>query len=150
MKILSTVKLVGAAILAVAIFYVGGMASMQALHYFGNFEWAITTASFWLGGLVMVVVVVECVKRTIMAIAAMVEEEGPPPAPAAAADAENDVGERVAERVLDGREELFAQGRPQQGSNHHANREGIWDSDCHRCNAPLAEHGFGGPSWLRR
>src|SRR5258708_39680804 len=88
-KILSTVKLLGATILAVAIFYVGGMASMQALHYFGNFEWAITTASFWLGGLVMVVVVVECVKRTIMAIAAMVEEEGPPPAPAAAADAED-------------------------------------------------------------
>src|SRR5438045_9764227 len=78
-KILSTVKLLGATILAVAIFYVGGMATMQALHYYGNFEWAITTASFWLGGLVMVAVVAECVKRIIVASASVVEDEAPAP-----------------------------------------------------------------------
>jgi hypothetical protein len=87
-KILSTVKLLGATIIAVAIFYVGGMASMQALHYYGNFEWAITTASFWLGGLVMVVIVAECVKRIIVAVASVVEEEAAAPAVPPAADEE--------------------------------------------------------------
>jgi hypothetical protein len=82
-KIISIVKLIAAAALAVAIFYVGGMASMQALHYFGAFDWAITTAAFWLGGLVMVVIVAECVKRIIVAVASVIEDEAEPPHEAA-------------------------------------------------------------------
>ncbi|MBI3496569.1 MAG: hypothetical protein HY058_04625 [Proteobacteria bacterium] len=91
MKILSAFKLIAVTILAVAIFYVGGMAGMQALHYYGNFEWAVTTAAFWLGGLLMVLVVVESVKRTIVAIASLVEDEVPP-APQAASESDADAG----------------------------------------------------------
>ena len=97
MKILSTLKLLAATVLAVAIFYVGGTASMQALRYYGNFDWAIITAAFWLGGLLMVVIVAECVKRIIVAVASVIEdEEAPMSAPAEHEDEEDSRPTRAA------------------------------------------------------
>jgi hypothetical protein len=98
MGIVGIVKAIGAAVMAVSIFYVGGMASLEALSYLGQFDWAIKTAAFWTGGVVLALVLAEMTRRIISDIAAFLEEEAgepklkfevdeihddPPPKPAA-------------------------------------------------------------------
>jgi hypothetical protein len=79
MGFLGILKAIGAAAMAVAIFYVGGMASIEALGYLGTFDWAIKTAAFWTGGVVLAFVLAEMTRRIIMDIAAFLEEEAEPP-----------------------------------------------------------------------
>ena len=75
MNIVGILKALGAATMAVAIFYVGGMASLEALSYLGKFDWAIKTATFWTGGVVLALVLAEMTRRIISDIAAFLEEE---------------------------------------------------------------------------
>lgn len=80
MGILGIVKALGAAIMAVGIFYVGGMASLEALHYIpAQFDWPIKTATFWSGGVLLTLVLVEAARRVIMAVATFLEDEPPEP-----------------------------------------------------------------------
>lgn len=98
MGFLGLLKAIGAAAMAVGIFYVGGMASLEALGHFGQFDWAIKTATFWTGGVLLAFVLAEATRRIIVNIGAFLEEEaapstlkfevddehdGPPPRPAA-------------------------------------------------------------------
>lgn len=98
MGFVGILKAIGAAVMAVAIFYVGGMASLEALGYLGQFDWAIKTAAFWTGGVVLALVLAEMTRRIISDIAAFLDEEAgaakpkvevdeakdePPPRPAA-------------------------------------------------------------------
>lgn len=62
-------------VMAVAIFYVGGMASIEALGHFGAFEWPVKTAVFWGGGLLLALVLTEATRRIIVTIASFLEEE---------------------------------------------------------------------------
>ncbi|MSP48893.1 MAG: hypothetical protein EXQ95_06155 [Alphaproteobacteria bacterium] len=68
-------KALGAAVMAVSIFYVGGMASLEALSYLGQFDWPIKTAAFWTGGVVLALVLAEMTRRVISDIAAFLEDE---------------------------------------------------------------------------
>lgn len=68
-------KAIGTAIMVVAIFYVGGMASLEALGYLGQFDWPIKTVTFWTGGAVLALVLAEMTRRIIADIAAFIEEE---------------------------------------------------------------------------
>ena len=79
MNIVGILKALGAATMAVAIFYVGGMASLEALSYLGKFDWAIKTATFWTGGVVLALVLAEMTRRIISDIAAFLEEEADVP-----------------------------------------------------------------------
>ena len=78
MGILAILKAFAAAIMAVAIFYVGGMASLEALGHLGQFDWAIKTATFWTGGVVLAFVLAEMTRRIISDIAAFLEDEAAP------------------------------------------------------------------------
>ncbi|MBM3532878.1 MAG: hypothetical protein FJX60_07575 [Alphaproteobacteria bacterium] len=90
MGIVGILKAIGAAAMAVAIFYVGGMASLEALGYLGQFDWAIKTAAFWTGGVVLALVLAEMTRRIIADIAAFLEEEADRPQPKAESEAERD------------------------------------------------------------
>ncbi len=79
MGFLGIAKAIGAAAMAVAIFYVGGMASLEALSHLGQFDWAIKTATFWTGGVVLTFVLAEMTRRIIADIAAFLEEEADAP-----------------------------------------------------------------------
>ncbi len=80
----------GAAAMAVGIFYVGGMASLEALGHLGQFDWAIKTVTFWTGGVVLAFVLAEMTRRIIMDIAAFLEEEAEPSRPKFEVDEEHD------------------------------------------------------------
>ena len=79
MAVIGILKALGAAIMAVAIFYVGGMASLEALSYLGQFDWPIKTAAFWTGGVVLALVLAEMTRRIISDITAFLEEESEGP-----------------------------------------------------------------------
>jgi len=68
-------KALAISIMAVAIFYVGGMASLEALGHFGSFEWPVKTVVFWAGGLLLALVLTEATRRIIVTIASFLEEE---------------------------------------------------------------------------
>lgn len=72
-------KAIGTAIMVVGIFYVGGMASLEALEYLGQFGWAIKTVTFWTGGAVLALVLAEMTRRIIADIAAFIEDEAGQP-----------------------------------------------------------------------
>jgi hypothetical protein len=90
MGFVGILKAIGAAVMAVAIFYVGGMASLEALGYLGQFDWPIKTAAFWTGGVVLALVLAEMTRRIIADIAAFLEEEADRPRPKAEAEEERD------------------------------------------------------------
>lgn len=90
MGFLGILKALGAAAMAVGIFYVGGMASLEALGHLGQFDWAIKTATFWTGGVVLAFVLAEMTRRIIMNIAAFLEEEAGEPKPKFEVDEEHD------------------------------------------------------------
>lgn len=79
MGFLGILKAIGAAAMAVGIFYVGGMASLEALGHLGPFDWAIKTATFWTGGVVLAFLLAEMTRRIITNIAAFLEEEAAAP-----------------------------------------------------------------------
>lgn len=68
-------KALSISVMAVAVFYVGGMASLEALDRFGAFEWPVKTAAFWAGGLLLALVLTEATRRIIVTIASFLEEE---------------------------------------------------------------------------
>ena len=68
-------KAIGTAIMVVGIFYVGGMASLEALDLLGQFNWPIMTVTFWTGGAVLALVLAEMTRRIIADIAVFIEEE---------------------------------------------------------------------------
>ena len=74
-------KAIGTAIMVVAIFYVGGVASLEILDRFGEFGWATKTVTFWTGGAVLALVLAEMTRRLISDIAAFLEDEAGPPQP---------------------------------------------------------------------
>jgi hypothetical protein len=79
MGFLGILKAIGAAAMAVGIFYVGGMASLEALGHLGQFDWAIKTATFWTGGVVLAFLLAEMTRRIIANMGAFLEEEAAAP-----------------------------------------------------------------------
>lgn len=73
-------KAIGTAIMVVAIFYVGGVASLEVLDRFGEFGWAIKTVTFWTGGAILALILAEITRRIIADIAVFIEEEPRQPA----------------------------------------------------------------------
>jgi hypothetical protein len=86
-------------VMAVAIFYVGGMASLEALEHLGAFEWPVKTAVFWGGGLLLALVLTEATRRIIVTIASFLEEEAERPPLKFEVDEEHDVSPRAATRA---------------------------------------------------
>jgi hypothetical protein len=89
MKIFSLIKALGATVIGLAVFYVGGMAAIELLALAGPVNWAIKTAAFWAGGLLLAVFVAEAMRRIIVLLAMTLDEDAPP-APAADGEESDD------------------------------------------------------------
>ena len=76
---LGILKAISTAIMVVAIFYVGGVASLETLDRFGDFGWATKTVTFWTGGAVLALVLAEMTRRLISDVAAFLEDEAGQP-----------------------------------------------------------------------
>jgi len=73
------VKTLLAVMLALIVFLIGGLASIQWLTLRDTYPWAVIIAAFWLGGLMMAWAVMEIGRRMLSMLSAIGEEPPPPP-----------------------------------------------------------------------
>ncbi|MBM3598003.1 MAG: hypothetical protein FJX35_07300 [Alphaproteobacteria bacterium] len=73
------VKILLSAVLALIVFLMGGIATVQWLAWRDTYPWAVVVAAFWLGGLVMTWLVMELGHRVLKIIGAVGDEPEPEP-----------------------------------------------------------------------
>jgi hypothetical protein len=73
------VKILLSALLALIVFLMGGIATVQWLAWRDTYPWAVVVAAFWLGGLIMTWLVMELGYRVLRIIGAVGDEPEPEP-----------------------------------------------------------------------